>query len=196
VTDYVFEPEGYRGRIREEVWGYDELQERVAQATLGLEAHRILDLGVGTGEAARRVLALHPAARLTGTDVSPAMLEQARAELPTDRVDELVVSRLEDALPAGPFDLVVSVLAVHHLDSEAKADLFRRVAAVLRRGGRFVLGDAVVPDSPEDAVISLTEGFDLPDPVDAQVAWLRDAGLAARAEWADRDLAVLVAELL
>jgi tRNA (cmo5U34)-methyltransferase len=156
--------------------------------------HTILDLGVGTGESAQRVLDLHPDARLTGIDVSPEMLEQARAELPARRIDELVPSRLEDALPAGPFDLVVSVLAVHHLDSAAKADLYRRIARVLQPGGRFVLGDVVVPERPEDAVISLTEGFDLPDSVDVQLEWLRSAGLAARIHWAEQDLAVLVAD--
>ena len=44
---------------------------------------------------------------------------------------DLRVSRLEDALPEGNFDLVVSALAVHHLDGAGKADLFARVAARL-----------------------------------------------------------------
>jgi tRNA (cmo5U34)-methyltransferase len=39
------------------------------------------------------------------------------------------VSRLEDALPVGNIDLVVSALAVHHLDGAGKADLFARIAA-------------------------------------------------------------------
>jgi hypothetical protein len=38
-----------------------------------------------------------------------------------------------------------SVLAAHHLGGPGKADLFRRVAAGLAPGGRFVLGDVVVP---------------------------------------------------
>jgi tRNA (cmo5U34)-methyltransferase len=87
----------------------------------------------------------------------------------------------------------VSALVVHHLDSAAKADLFRRVAAVVRPGGRFVLGDVVVPERPEDAVIELTAGFDLPDPATDQLAWLAAAGFDARVVWSERDLAVLVA---
>src|SRR5262245_62724772 len=54
-----------------------------------------------------------------------------RSSLPPDRVS-LLVGRLEDPLPQGPFDLVVSALAVHHLDAASKADLFRRIAATLR----------------------------------------------------------------
>jgi len=63
------------------------------------QARRVLDLGVGTGETARRVLERHPGALLTGVDSSAAMVERARAELPAERVEELRVARLEDALP-------------------------------------------------------------------------------------------------
>jgi tRNA (cmo5U34)-methyltransferase len=194
VGQFHFTPEGYLDRIRGEVQGYDELQERVAQATLGNEVRRALDLGVGTGVSARRVLDLHPAARVTGVDSSAEMLEQARAELPAERIDALVVARLEDELPGGPFDLVVSVLAVHHLDAAEKADLFRRMAAALSPGGRLVLGDVVVPERAEDAVTELTPGFDLPDRVDDLLAWLEAAGFAARVAWSERDLAVIVAD--
>jgi tRNA (cmo5U34)-methyltransferase len=194
VGQFHFTPEGYLERIRSEVEGYDELQERVAQATLGKEARRVLDLGIGTGESARRVLDFHPAARLTGVDSSADMLEQAHAELPAERIDALVVSRLEDELPTGPFDLVVSALAVHHLDAAGKADLFRRIANVLSPGGRLVLGDVVVPERPEDAVTPLTPGFDLPDRVDDLLAWLQETGFAGRVVWSERDLAVLVAD--
>jgi tRNA (cmo5U34)-methyltransferase len=76
----------------------------------------------------------------------------------------------------------------------AKRDLFRRVAAALRPGGRFVLGDVVVPVDPRDAVTPLTPELDLPDPVADQLAWLGEAGFEARAEWVAGDLAVIVAD--
>ena len=38
------------------------------------------------------------------------------------------VGRLGDPLPGGPNDLIISVLAVHHLPSEQKRELFERVA--------------------------------------------------------------------
>lgn len=191
-----FDPEDYLERIRDEVSGYDELQERVAAATVGVEARRILELGVGTGETSRRVLALHTGARLTGVDSSAEMLERARTTLPSERIEAFGVSRLEDPLPAAPFELVVSALVVHHLNAPAKRDLFGRVAQALAPGGRFVLGDVVVPARPEDAMIELTPGFDLPDRVDDQLAWLEAAGLRAGLVWSSRDLAVLAADLI
>jgi tRNA (cmo5U34)-methyltransferase len=115
------------------------------------------------------------------------MLAEARLE-----GAELLVQRLQDPLPKGPFDLVFSALAVHHLDAAEKADLFLRVRAALRPGGRFVLGDVVVPERLEDSVAPLTPGFDRPDRVPDLLGWLTDAGLAASVAWAGQDLAVLV----
>ena len=118
--------------MRAEVPGYDLLQEAAAAAT-GAGAGRILELGTGTGETARRVLDLHPDADLVGLDASARMLERARAALPADRV-RLVEGDLAGPLPQGPFDVVVSALCVHHLDGPGKEDLFRRVADVLAPG--------------------------------------------------------------
>jgi tRNA (cmo5U34)-methyltransferase len=191
MSEFEFRPEGYVESILGEVHDYVELQRETARATAGLRAERILELGIGTGETTRRVLELHPGAHLTGIDSSASMVDAARQALPSA---DLRAARLEDPLPDGPFDLVVSTLAVHHLDSAGKADLFRRVGAVLRPGGRFVLADVVIPERPEDAVIDCTPGFDLPDPVPLQLEWLRAAGFEPRVTWVRLDLAVLAAD--
>jgi tRNA (cmo5U34)-methyltransferase len=188
VSQYHFDPTSY-GECISEVEGYDELQAEVAAATADVRVERMLELGTGTGVTARRVLALHPGAGLVGIDESDAMLTEAG--LPGA---ELLVQRLEDPLPSGPFDLVFSALAVHHLDGAGKRDLFRRVASELRPSGRFVLGDVVVPERDEDAATPLTPDFDLPDRVEDQLEWLADAGFAARVTWRLRDLAVIAAD--
>ena len=157
-----------------------------------MPARDVLELGIGTGETALRVLARHPGARWTGIDASEAMLARARERLPDA---ELRLSRLEDPLPEGPFDLVVSTLAVHHLGGAGKRDLFARVAGVLRPGGRFVLGDVVVPRAGEDGAIEIDWVIDLPDTVADQLAWLEAAGFAATAADVRSDLAVITAKL-
>jgi tRNA (cmo5U34)-methyltransferase len=178
--------------MRDEVPDYERLQDEAVAAT-GTAAGRVLELGTGTGETARRVLARHPAAVLVGVDASAEMLEHARAALPGDRVD-LRVGRLEDPLPDGRFDLVVSVLAVHHLDGRGKAELFGRVAAILAPGGRLVVGDVVVPQEPGDAVTPIDGDYDKPDTVSDQLSWITAAGLLPSLRWAHRDLAVVVGE--
>jgi tRNA (cmo5U34)-methyltransferase len=183
-------PDTYLEAMLAEIPSFVELQEQVARATRGLRAETILELGIGTGETTRRVLAEHPAARLTAIDSSAAMLERARSVYPHA---DLRPSALEEPLPEGPFDLVFSALAVHHLDGNRKRDLFRRVADVLTSGGRFVLGDVVVPEREEDAQIPIDWEMDLPDRVDDQVQWLEEAGLDAEVVWTFKDLAVLSA---
>ena len=192
MGQFHFDPESYLELMHAEVPAYDELQDEVARAAAGLDAADILELGTGTGETAERVLRLYPEARLTGIDSSPHMLAAARAKLGHDPI--LVVARLEDPLLPGPYDLAASALAVHHLDADGKRDLFRRVARVLRPTGRFVLGDVVVPEDPADAVTPLSPDYDLPDTIADQLAWLEDAGFAARVTWRLSDLAVFAAE--
>ena len=143
-------------------------------------------------ETASRLLAAHPGASLVGVDESPQMLASARERLAGAEID-LRVAKLQDPLPEGRFDLVASALAVHHLDPEEKADLFARVRAALAPGGRFVLGDVVVPAAGEPQ-IELTPDYDRPDRADDQLRWMRDAGFAeVRLVWEADDLAVLVA---
>ncbi len=155
MSGFEWNPDTYLDEMHDGIPGYEELQDAVAAATEGLAARDVLELGVGTGETAVRVLALHPEARWTGIDASEAMLARAWERLPAA---VLLLSRLEDPLPAGPFDLVVSTLAVHHLDGAGKRDLFARVAGVLRPGGRFVLGDVVVPRAGEAGAIDDRRG--------------------------------------
>jgi tRNA (cmo5U34)-methyltransferase len=188
VTQWQWNPDTYLDEMLGEIPVYPEFQERAAEATAGVAARNVLELGIGTGETTRRVLALHPGARLTAIDSSPEMRERAREAYPDA---DLRLSRLEDPLPEGPFDLVFSALAVHHLDAAGKRDLFRRVAEVVAPGGRFVLADVVVPDREEDQQIEIDWVMDLPDRADDQLEWLREAGFEPELVWAFKDLAVI-----
>jgi tRNA (cmo5U34)-methyltransferase len=199
MGQFHFDPESYARLMAEGVPAYGRLQAAVAEAAAGAggrlpgggqEPARLLELGTGTGETATHVLAAHPGATLVGIDASERMLAVARSRLPAA---DLRVARLEDPLPRElPFDLVFSALAVHHLDGAAKAGLFARVAAVLAPGGRFVLGDLIVPEDPADVVTPIDGTFDQPSTIDEQLGWLAEAGLVPALAWRERDLAVLV----
>jgi tRNA (cmo5U34)-methyltransferase len=188
MGQFHFHPDEYLDLMRSELPDYFRLQDEAAALCTG--AHTLLELGTGTGETALRVLQQCSGASLVGIDASADMLAVARERLPDA---DLRVARLEEPLPPGRFDLVFSVLAIHHLDGPGKADLFARVAAALAPGGRFVLGDVVVPDDPADAITPLSPSYDLPSRVDEQLAWLTEAGLDAAVVWAARDLAVIAA---
>jgi len=192
VSEWEWDPDTYLAEMAEEIPGYEELQEGVAAATADVRVTQVLELGTGTGETALRVQAEHPGASWVGIDASEAMLARARERIPGA---DLRLQRLEDELPVGPFDLVVSALAVHHLDGAGKQALFSRVAGVLRPGGLFVLGDVVVPPPGQKGPIEIDWVMDLPDSVEDQLVWLREAGFEAEASSVRVDLAVFRATL-
>jgi tRNA (cmo5U34)-methyltransferase len=193
VSQFHFDPDTYMDQMRREVPGYRRLQEEVVRATEGLAVASVLDLGTGTGETLAAVLAQHDGAVATGVDENPAMLEAAAARFAGRGVD-LQVADIGGPLPPGPFDLVVSALAAHHLDGPGKAALFGRIAGALRPGGRFVLGDLIVPENPGDVVTPICGGYDKPSTTAEQLAWLAESGFEATVTWAERDLVVLRAD--
>jgi tRNA (cmo5U34)-methyltransferase len=190
VSQFHFDPATYLDLMRSEVPSYERLQAEVVRATEGVPPASVLDLGTGTGETLAAVLARHPGAAATGIDESAAMLDAAKTRLAGLGV-ELLVADLSEPLPPGPFDLVVSALAVHHLDGPGKAALFGGIADVLRPGGRFVLGDVVIPEDPRDVVTPLSEHYDRPSTRSEQLGWLAESGFDATVTWAERDLVVL-----
>ena len=107
----------------------------------GGDVGRVLDLGAGTGLMSEAVLARHPGAELVLLDGSPEMLSRAGTRLPASR---RIVGDLRETLPEGPFDAVVSSLAIHHLEHPEQRDLYRRIPSVLRPGGVFVNAEHIV----------------------------------------------------
>ena len=107
---------------------------------------------------------------------------------------ERLTRDLADPLPDGIFDLVVSALAIHHLDGPAKQALFEGVHARLRAGGRFVMADVVIPDDASAKTTPLTDGYDKPDRAGDLLAWLQAAQFRAECVWSAHDLAVFVAD--
>jgi tRNA (cmo5U34)-methyltransferase len=144
----IWDAETYDAPRRRLVPDFDQFYGTAADlvADLNRPEPDVLDLGAGTGLLAEAVRATTPAARLTLLDGSSAMLAVAGRRLGASvpsRPVVLVEGDLSGALPAGPFDAVVSALAIHHLGDGAKQDLFRRVRAVLRAGGVFVNAEQV-----------------------------------------------------
>ncbi len=116
-------------------------------ATSERPIERVLDLGAGTGLLTGMIAERYPDAAFVLVDEVAAMLRQAGARLRDVRA-ELVLGSFADALPDGPFDAVVSALAIHHLDDDAKQSLMRRLITVLAPGGIFVNAEQVAAPSP------------------------------------------------
>jgi tRNA (cmo5U34)-methyltransferase len=167
----------YLEAIRADVPRYDELQDQ-AVAAIPFAPDRVLELGIGTGETTKRILAAHPDAQITGLDSSPEMVFRAR-----ELLEDVQLARMEDPLPDGPWDLVISVLSVHHLTDDQKQLLFRRVR---EQSKALVLGDVV---KAEVQVASLEPEVDFPDSAEELADWC-----GGKVAWTGDDLAVVAAD--
>jgi SAM-dependent methyltransferase len=117
---------------------YDEWMpslEAIALAN-GLEGTRLLDVGCGTGKSFLPMLAR--GYEVTGCDVSPAMLAEARRKV-GGRVP-LFEADMRDLPPLGPFDLVTCIDEPlnYLLDEDDLARALRSAARCLRPGGIYL----------------------------------------------------------
>ena len=106
-----------------------------------------LVLGCGEGWLERRLAQDERIGRVTGVDLSEAAVARAREEAERaglgDRVRHAVVDLDRDALPEGPWDLVLVHDAIHHVrDLEG---LFSRIAGALAADGRLLFCEYVGP---------------------------------------------------
>ncbi|MEV7596949.1 class I SAM-dependent methyltransferase [Kitasatospora sp. NPDC089797] len=133
-----------RARLVPDLTPFYETAVDIAAGAARDPAVRILDLGAGTGLMTAELAALLPDASYTLLDSSPGMLAIARRELALYAVrHEIVEADMRGPLPAGPFDLVVSALAIHHLPHEDQRALYPRIREVLAEGGAFVHAEQV-----------------------------------------------------
>jgi tRNA (cmo5U34)-methyltransferase len=145
---------------------------------------RILDLGCGDGRLTALLLAAYPASTATCVDLSPTMLDAARARFDgNDRVTFLE-HRLDDPLPFdGPFDAIVSSLAIHHVTDERKQTLYAECAVLLAPGGVFANLEIVAAptqrlhDQWRDEMGARDDPSDRLRDLFSQLAWLDAAGL-------------------
>jgi ubiquinone/menaquinone biosynthesis C-methylase UbiE len=103
---------------------------------------RILDLGTGTGLAARLVARRYPDAEVVGADLSEQMIEEARRVLPSElagRVSFEVADAAALPYPAGRFDLVVLLNMI---------PFFGELARVTEPGGAVVFGFSSGSETP------------------------------------------------
>ncbi len=143
MGQFDWTPDEYLERIRAKVPRYDELQEQ-AVAAIPFPPERVLELGMGTGETTRRLIEAHPDSWVVGLDASPDMVFRARQSY-----DDVQLARMEDPLPDGPWDLVISVLSIAELSAEQRQNLFRRVREHSRS---LVIGDLIGGEDLERAL--------------------------------------------
>lgn len=166
---------------------------------------RCIDLGAGDGRLLALVRTRYPDAEAIGLDSSAPMLDRAKERFEGDSKVELHEHDLRAPFTeARAAEVVVSGLAIHHLEDRRKRALFEEVHGLLVPGGVFANLDLVrsasarlherfrreigrAEDDPTDRLAGLEE----------QMGWLREAGFAevdSHFKWLELALIVAVKE--
>jgi SAM-dependent methyltransferase len=163
----------------------------------------VLDLGCGDGRLTALVLEAYPESEAICVDMSPPMLDAARARFADDGRVSFTTHDLDDPLPFDPgsFDAVITSLAVHHVDDERKQTLYAEIAGLLRPGGVFANLEIVESPTRElhdrwrDEMGARDDPNDRLTDMNSQLAWIGETGLEhVDCIWKWRSLALLRGE--
>jgi len=152
----------------------------------------ILDLGCGTGLEFEALLQRVPNTLITAVDVSEAMLELLHEKYSTymSQVTLIADSYLTMPFEAQAYDYILSALANHHFLRNTKRELYAKIRAALKPGGKYIEGDAIIPVDmesqfldeyyEESATVPLAPDghyhIDIPFSIETQRSLLLEAG--------------------
>jgi len=197
----------YDGLIPRLIPHYHEQQDLILQL-IPFETNaniKVLDLGAGTGILSALILQAFPQANVLAFDMAENMLKVCQTNLSAfgKRLTLQQGNFAEDDFGSG-YDLVVSGLAIHHLDSAGKQQLFHQLFQSINPEGILLIRDIVTGATPK-----LTEPYeklwrqymkasgeddaawfqnelkeDIPSSVEEQTKWLTETGFAdAACHW-------------
>ena len=163
--------------------GYERVLDEVVSSAELKPGMTVLDLGIGTGNLAARLVELR--CSVWGIDFSTEMLARARDRLPQVSLVRGDLLRDWPAELDQSFDRIVSAYVLHEFDLETKANLLQKLSLHhLQRDGCIVIGDVAFPtaEAREEAGRKWAESWDEQEhywAADEAIAALRRAGLHA-----------------
>ena len=161
---------------------------------------RVIDLGCGTGTIAKMISDRFPNAHIVCLDIASNMIDMAKYKLSNHPDAEFIVGDFAHIDFTEKFDVVVSSLALHHLETDVdKKKLYTKIFENLNNNGVFYNADVVLASTTEQQEISMTrwkeymnrnipmdeienrwiptyENEDRPAKLMDQLEWLREIG--------------------
>lgn len=120
------------------------------------DTFRVIDLGCGTGTVAKAIADRFPNAEILCLDISPKMIELATRKLCTYKNISYIVGDFCTTSFETPFDVVVSSLALHHIESDGeKREFYTSIYNSLAPSGQFFNADVVLASSAFHQTINI-----------------------------------------
>lgn len=140
---------------------YEKIMDRICEILEGVPGHNLLDVGIGTGKLARKLLA--KGYSVTGVDFSQNMLKEAAQSNPDAVLITWDFSKgLPDYIKTHDYSAVLCNYAIHHLTPCEKKVLISDMAKCLDPEGIIVIGD-VMTETLEEMNYAMGKDADLWD---------------------------------
>lgn len=153
----------------------------------------LLDLGCGTGLELDQIFKLMPDIKVTGIDLTQAMLDKLIQKYLDKSINLICGSYFDIDLGTEEYDCAVSFQTMHHFSHEAKIGLYKKILHSLRTNGTYIECDYMV-ENQEDENFYYAENtrirkemnipedefyhYDTPCTIDNQLKMLNSAGFA------------------
>ena len=141
---------GYDEHMMTGIEAADEFYPFTASLLPTAKGSRVLDLGCGTGLELEKYFPLCPSARVTGIDLSEAMLNALKKKFTDKDITLIVGSYFDVPLGENVFDAAVSVESLHHFTKDEKIPLYKKLYTALRANGYLILTDYFAATDDEE----------------------------------------------
>jgi tRNA (cmo5U34)-methyltransferase len=121
---------------------HTEIVKYVRKNFVANKIYSVLDLGVGTGLTSKLIQLELPKTEFDLVDFSKKMLDGAKKRLGTKKVNYIFGDYSKIKFKK-KYDIIVSVIGIHHQNDKGKSILFKKIASLLKPGGVFIFGDLV-----------------------------------------------------
>lgn len=185
--------EMYDEHMLTEVGGCKEGYEKMA-TLVPSDCQNLLDLGCGTGLELDEIFRLCPHIKVTGIDLTQAMLDELYRKYRSKDITLICGDYFQVPLSVGKFDCAVSFQTMHHFPKDKKLGLYKKICSCLKSEGTYIECDYMVfTQDEEDHWFSENDRlrkeqgitgdefyhYDTPCSVDNQIALLKRAGFSS-----------------
>jgi tRNA (cmo5U34)-methyltransferase len=106
---------------------------------------RVMDLGCGTGTIAKRISEEYLNSKIVCVDIASNMIDIAKYKLSKHKNTRFIVDDFSKIDFHETYDVVVSSLALHHLESDnLKKVIYKKIFNCLSNTGQFINADVVL----------------------------------------------------
>jgi len=216
--EYMYDE--YDKQIRRIVPVYEEMNREILRNITFRERAKlnILDLGIGASYLSFKLLQKFPDSFLDGLDYEEKMIQKSKERISIlTKNFSLFHQNMKNFKFNKKYDIVVSVLAIHHLTDSEKQNFFLKIYKNLNKDGYFIIGDAfhLIPESKNKEMLKWWENhlknvlgdkegeqffqdtlkYDMYSKKEDQLNWMKESGFSeVNFVWKKYNYAVLVAK--